>query len=160
MFANCLLIAKDLRLTPHVTTIVEDMGKLLTAIYRWTYDPFVQGCAHIAKRFQNTICPHKRSPYFLWLRKEGATVLGNLHPWGGAMFFGDIVQSLNYGFKDNFVTTSSRGGGLKATNEEKDEAMLRHAHEGTFLYKEMPQWDEQRRREDEHVVHAQLEVGN
>ena len=34
------------------------------------------------------------------------------------------------------------------------------AHERTFLYKEMPRWDGLRRREDEHVVHAQLEVGN
>ena len=83
LFANWLPIAKSLRLTPHVTTTVEDMGKLLTAIYRWTYDPFVQGCAQIAKRFQNTICPHKRSPYLLWLRNEGAIVLGNLQPWRG-----------------------------------------------------------------------------
>ena len=51
LFANWLPIANSLRLTPHVTTIVEDTGKLLTAIYRWTYNPFVQGCAHIAKRF-------------------------------------------------------------------------------------------------------------
>ena len=56
LFANRLPIAKSLRLTPHVTTTVEDMGELLTATYRWTYDPFVQGCAQIAKRFQNTIC--------------------------------------------------------------------------------------------------------
>ena len=154
LFANWLPIAKSLRLTPHVTTTVEDMGKLLTAIYRWTYDPFVQGCARIAKRFQNTICPHKRSPYLLWLRNERAIVLGNLQPWGGGMFCGDIVESLNYVFKDNFLTTSSRGGGRKATKEEKDEAMLRHAHERTFLYKEMPRWDGRRRREDEHVVHA------
>ena len=73
---------------------------------------------------------------------------------------GDIVASLNYVFKDNFLTTSSRGGGRQATKEEKDEAMLRHAHERTFLYKEMPRWDGRRRREDEHVVHAQLEVGS
>ena len=45
LFANWLPIAKSLRLTPHVTPTVEDMGKSLTAIYRWTYDPFVQGCA-------------------------------------------------------------------------------------------------------------------
>ena len=159
LFANWLPIAKSLHLTPHVTTIVEDMGKLLTAIYRWTFDPFVQGCAHIAKRFQNTICPQKCSPYLLWLRNERATVLGNLQPWGGAMFCGDIVESLNYVLKDNFLTTSSLGGGRKATKEEKDEAMLRHAHEGTFLYNEMPRWDGRRRREDEHVVQAQLEVG-
>ena len=136
------------------------MGKLLTAIYRWTHDPFVQGCAQIAKRFSNTICPHKRSPYLLWLRNKGAIVLGNLQPWGGAMFCGDIVESLNYVFKDNFLTTNSRDGGCKATKEEKDETMLRHVHERTFLYKEMPPWDGRRRREDERVVHAQLEVGN
>ena len=76
------------------------------------------------------------------------------------MFCGDIVESLNYVFRDNFLTTSARGRGRKATKEEKDEAMLGHAHERTFLYKEMPRWDERRRREDEHVVHAQLEVGN
>ena len=83
LFANWLPIAKSLRLTPHVTTTVEDMGKLVTAIYRLTYDSFVQGCTQIAKRFQNTICPHKRSPYLLWLRNEWAIVLGNLQPWGG-----------------------------------------------------------------------------
>ena len=37
----------------------------------------------IAKRFQNTICPHKRSPYLLWLCNDGAIVLGNLQLWGG-----------------------------------------------------------------------------
>ena len=58
--------------------------------------------------------------------------------WGGGMFCGDIVESLNYVFKDNFLTTTSRGGGRKATKEEKDEAMLRKVHERTFLYKEMP----------------------
>ena len=87
LFANWLHIAKSLHLTPRVTTIVQDMGKLLTAIYRWTYDPFVQGCAQIAKRFPNTICPHKRSPYLLWLRNEGAIVLRNLQPWGGGSCF-------------------------------------------------------------------------
>ena len=137
LFAKWLPIAKSLRLTRHVTTTVEDMGKLLIAN-----------------------CPHKRSPYLLCLRNEGTIVLGNLQPWGGAMFCGDIVESLNYVFKDNFLTTSSRDGGRKATKEEKVEAMLRHADEGTFLYKEMPRWDGRRRREDEHVVHAQLEVGN
>ena len=34
LFANWLPIVKSLRLTPHVTTIVEDVRKLLTAIYR------------------------------------------------------------------------------------------------------------------------------
>ena len=57
LFANWVPIANSLRLTPHVTTIVEDMGKLLTAIYQCTYDPFVHGCAHIAKRFQSSVCP-------------------------------------------------------------------------------------------------------
>ena len=80
----------------------------------------------------------RRSPYLLWLRNEGATALVNLQPWGGAMFCGDIVVSLNYVFKDNVLTTSSRGGGRKAMKEEKDEAMLRHAHKHTLLYKEMP----------------------
>ena len=54
------------------------------------------------------------------------------------MFCGDIVESLNYVFRDNFLTRSARGGSRKATKEEKDQAMLRHAHERTFLYKEMP----------------------
>ena len=160
LFANWLHIARSLHLTPHVTTIVQDMGKLLTAIYRWTYDPFLQGCAQIAKRFQNTICLHKRSPYLLWLRNEGAIVLDNLQPSGGTMFCGDIVESLNYVFKNNFLTTSSQAGGRKATKEEKNEAMLRHAHKRTFLYKEMPRWDGRRRQDYKHVVHTQFEVGN
>ena len=64
--------------------------------------------------------------------------MDNLQPSGGAMFCGDIVESLNYVFEDNFLNTSSRGGGRKATKEEKDEAMLRHAPERTFLYNEIP----------------------
>ena len=50
------------------------------------------------------ICPHKPSPYLLWLRVDAATALGNLQPWGGAMFCGDIVESLKYVFKNNFLT--------------------------------------------------------
>ena len=76
------------------------------------------------------------------------------------MFCGDIVESLNYVFKDNFLTTSSSGGCCKATKEEKDEAMLRHAHERILLYIEITRWDGWQRQEDGHVVHAQLEVGN
>ena len=136
LFANRLPPAKSFRITTHVTTTVEDMVNLLTVIFRWTYDPSVQGCARIAKKFQNTICPRKRSPYLLWLRNEGATVLGNLQPLGGAMFCGVIVESLNYVFKDKFPTTRSRGGGCKVTKEEENQAMRRHAHEHTFLYKE------------------------
>ena len=40
------------------------------------------------------------------------------------MFCGDIDESLNCVFKDNFLTTGPRDGGRKATKEEKDEAML------------------------------------
>ena len=72
-------------------------------IYRWTYDPFVQGCAQIAKRFQNTICPNKRSPYLLWLRNEGAIVLGNLQPWGGgACFLATLLSHLTMSLKTTF----------------------------------------------------------
>ena len=39
LFANWLPIAKSLRLTPHVTTTVEDMGKLLAGIYEAGSDP-------------------------------------------------------------------------------------------------------------------------
>ena len=88
LFANWLPIAKSLRLTPHVTTTVEDMGKLLTAIYRWTYDPFVQGCAQIAHRFRNTICPHKRSPYLLCSATRGPSywVICNLGGGGHVLW--------------------------------------------------------------------------
>ena len=76
------------------------------------------------------------------------------------MFCGDIVESLTNVFKDNFLTTSSRAGGRKATKEENNDAILRHAHERTFLYKAMPGGDRRRRQKDEHIVHAQSEVGN
>ena len=76
------------------------------------------------------------------------------------MFCGNIVESLNYVFRDNFPITSSRGGGHDATKEEEDEAMLGHTHERTFLHEEMPPWDGRWRREDDHVVHAQMAVGN
>ena len=87
-------------------------------------------------------------------------MLGNLQPWGRAMFSGNIVRSLNYVLKDNLLTTSSRGGERKATKEEMDESIMRHAHKRTFVYKKMPQRNGRQRREHEHVVHAQLEVGN
>ena len=119
-----------------------------------------KGVHKLQRAFKTLYVPINDHPTCFGSATRGPSywVICNLE--GGAMFCSDIVESLNYVFKDNFLTTSSRGGGRKATKEEKDEAMLRHAHERTFLHKEMPRWDGRRRREDEHIVHAQLEVGN
>ena len=72
LFANRLPIAKSLHLTPHVTTIVEDMGKLLTAIYRWTRAtprPTMRGATH-----------HHTTPHY----EGGHTPPQQAQPWGGA----------------------------------------------------------------------------
>ena len=119
-----------------------------------------KGVHKLQKGFKPLYVPINDHPTRFGSATRGPSYLVICNLWGGAMLCGDIVESLNYVFKDNFLTTSSRGCGCKANKEENDEAMLRHAHERTFLYKEMPQWDGRRRREDEHVVHAQLEVGN
>ena len=95
LFANWLFIAKSLRLPPHVTTIVEDMGKLLTAIYQWTYDPFVQGCGQIAVPINDrSTCfgSATRGPWY-W-------VICNL--WGGACFVATLLSRLTMSFKTTF----------------------------------------------------------
>ena len=119
-----------------------------------------KGVHKLQKRFKTLYVPINVHPTCFGCATRGPSYWVICNLGGGGMFCGDIVESLNHVFKDNFLATSSRGGGRKATKEEKDEAMLRHAHERTFLYKEMSRWDGRRRREDEHVVHAQLEVGN
>ena len=119
-----------------------------------------KGLHKLQKGFKTLYVPINNHPACFGSATRGPSYWVICNLWGGGMFCDDIVESVNYVFKDNFLTTSSRVGGRKATKKEKDEAMLGHAHEHTFLYKEMPRRDGRRRREQEHVVHAQLEVGN
>ena len=97
-----------------------------------------KGVQKLQRGFKTLYVPINDHPTFFGSAKRGPSYWVICNLGGEAMFCGDIVESLNYVFKDNFLTTSSRGGGRKATKEEKDEAMLRHAHERTFLYKGMP----------------------
>ena len=91
------------------------------------------------KKFKRTICPTIRSPYLLWLQFDAPGVLKNLHPWGCGMFSGNIVESLNYLFKDHFLCSSARGGG-KGTPTERDTRLVTQALERLFLANEMPRW--------------------
>ena len=98
-----------------------------------------KGVNKLQKGFKTLYVPKNDHLTYFGSATRGPSYWVICNPWGGGgLFCGDIVESLNYVFKDNFLTTSSRGGGRKATKEEKNEAMLRHAHERTFLYKEMP----------------------
>ena len=82
----------------------------------------------------------KRSKYQNILSQyDAAEVLKNLHPWGCGMFCGDIVESLNYIFKNHFLCSSARGGG-KGTSMEGDRRLVTQALERLFLAKEMPRW--------------------
>ena len=76
------------------------MGKLCAALYSIYYKPSTLKCAKVACRFQGEICPHLRSPDLLWLRRDARRVLDAIRPWGCAMFFGDVVDSLNAFLKD------------------------------------------------------------
>ena len=55
------------------------------------------------------------------------------------MFSGDIVELLNYHFKDHFLCSSARGGG-KGTPMERDTRLVTQGLERLFLAKEMPRW--------------------
>ena len=55
------------------------------------------------------------------------------------IFSGDIVEWLNYLFKDHFCCSSARGGG-KGTATDRDTRLVMQALERLFLPKEMPRW--------------------
>ena len=124
LLANWLHIGKAMKLPNHVTDVVVQMASLLTALQSWEFNSNVLNCKSIAKKFKRTICPTIRSPYLLWLQFDAPEVLKNLHPWGCGMFSRDIVESLNYLFKDHFLWSSARGGG-KGTPTERDTRLAR-----------------------------------
>ena len=76
-----------------------------------------------------------RSYYFLWLEKRARRVLKGIAPWGLAIFFGHVVESMNAILKGTFLTATARGGG-GGTSTERDARLLRRA----FLHKELPRW--------------------
>ena len=117
------------------------MGKLCAALYSTYHKPSTLKCAKVARRFQEEICPHLRSPYLLWLCRDARRVLDAIPPWGCAMFSGDVVESLIAFLKDIFLTATSRGGG-KGTPEEQLIELLFQAMSRGLLYKEMPRWRE------------------
>ena len=90
-----------------------------------------------AKRFQRVICSTMRSPYILWLCKGAKRLPLSLRPGGGGIFCTDMVQTINYIHQDGFVGKSARGGS-GPNRDDNAEALLKHAHESTFLYKELP----------------------
>ena len=94
-----------------------------------------KGVHKLQRGFKTLYVPINNHPTCFGSATRGPSYWVICKLWGGAMFCGDIVESLHYVFEDYFITTSSRGGGHKATKEKKDEAMLRRAHEHTFLYK-------------------------
>ena len=114
-------------------------ASLLTALQSWEFNSNALNCKSIAKKFKRTICPTIRSPYLLWLQFDAPEVLKNLHPWGCGIFSGNIVESLNYLFKDHFLCSSARGGG-KGTPTERNTRLGTQALERLFLAKEMPRW--------------------
>ena len=139
LLANWRHIGQAMKLPNHVIDVVVQMASLLTAIQNLELNSDTLNCKSIAKKFRQTICPTIRSPYLLWLQYDAPEVLKNLHPWGCGMLSGDIVESLNYLFKDHFLSPSPRRGG-KGTPTERDTRLVTQALEHLFLAKEMPQW--------------------
>ena len=139
LLANWRHIGKAMKLPNHVIDVVVQMASLLTALQSWEFNSNALNCKSIAKKFKRTICSTIRSPYLVWLQFDAPEVLKNLHPWGCGMFGGDIVESLNYLFKDHFLCSSARGGG-KGTPAERDMRLVTQALERLFLAKEMPRW--------------------
>ena len=141
LLANWTIIGKTTTLPPKYISVVQEVANLLTAMQSWRYEAAaLSKCKRVARRFQKLICPHKRSPYLLWLRREATEVLKNIYPWGAGMFSGDIVESLNYILKDHFLCSSGRGGG-PGGRVARDKRLLKQAHERIFLAKELPRWE-------------------
>ena len=107
--ANWRQIGKAMKLANHVIDVVVRMASLLTAMQSWEFNSNALNCKSIAKKFTRTICPTIRSQYLLWLQYDAPEVLKSLHPWGCGMFSGDIVESLNYLFKDRFSVLFGKG---------------------------------------------------
>ena len=137
--ANWRGIGKAMKLPNHVIDVVVQMAFLLTGLRSLEFNVNTVDCKSIPKKFKGTICPTIPSPYLLWLQYDAPEVLKNLHPWGCRMFSGDIVESLNYLFKDHVLCSSAREGG-KGTPTEGDTRLVTQALERLFLAKEMPRW--------------------
>ena len=137
VLANWRHIGKAMKLPNHVINVVVQMASLLTALQSWEFNSNALNSKSIAKQLKRTICPTIRLPYLLWLQYDAPEVLKNLHPWGSGMFSGNIVESLNYLFKDHFLCSSARGG-WKGTPTERDMRLVTQALERLFLAKEIP----------------------
>ena len=105
-----------MKLPNHVIDVVVQMASLLTALQGWEFNLNALNCKFSVKKFGRTICPPIRSPYVLWLQYDAPEVLKSLHPWRCGMFSGNIVESLNYRFKDHFLCSSASGGGKGTSN--------------------------------------------
>ena len=139
LLANWRHIGKAMKLPSHVVDVVVQMASLLTALQSWEFNSNARNCKSIAKKFKRKICPIIRWPYLLWRKFDAPELLKNLHPWGCGMFSRDIVESLNYLFKDHFLCSSARGGG-KGTPTERDTCLVTQAVERLCLPKEVPRW--------------------
>ena len=139
MLANWRHIGKAMKLPNHVIDVAVQMASLLTALQSWEFNANVVNCKSIAKKFKKTIFPTIGSPYLLLLQYDAPEVLKNLHPWGCGMFSGDIVESLNYLFKDHVLCSSTMGTG-KGTPTQGDTRLVTEVLERLFLAKGMPRW--------------------
>ena len=101
LLANWRHIGKVMKLPNHVIDVVVQMASILMALQRWELHSNAVNFKSMAKKFKRTICPTIRSPYLLWLQYDAPEVLKNFYPWGCGTFSGDIVESLNYLFKDH-----------------------------------------------------------
>ena len=99
--------------------VVVQMASLLMALQSWEFNWNALNWKSIAQKFKQTICPTIRLPYLLWLEYDAPEVLKNLHLWGCGMFSSDIVESLNYLFKDHFFVLFGEGRRERHSNRTR-----------------------------------------
>ena len=98
---------------------VAGMYSLLCNMYSTKFNAKTLKCRKIARRFHAAIMPNGRSLYFLWLQKNARRIMKNIKPWPLAMFFGDVVESMNAIPKNFFLVACAREGGLGTELEEE-----------------------------------------
>lgn len=90
---------------------VTNMYGLLRALYR-TYQPnSTPDPTLVTRKFREHIAPESASHYLLFLEHDVQFILPSIHPYGLALFSGDLIESLNRLLKRAYNDHSNRGGG-------------------------------------------------
>ena len=106
-------IARCLGIRPSTSKYkaIANLWDLLQALYCTYQGPNPLNCAAVAKDFRRHCTVGTTSWYLLSLEHDVDAVLQNIWPFGLAMFWGDISQSINRFLKHGHNEHRNRGGG-------------------------------------------------